>query len=459
MRIIVCGAGQVGMGIARQLASEENDVIVIDNNPDAIQRVNDTLDVKAIVAFPSHPNVLEDVGAKDADMIIAVTLSDEVNMIVCEIAHALFGVPTKIARIRNQNYLMPAWKDLYRQDHVPIDFIISPEREVAKAIVNRMHVPGAMNMIPFVDGRVKVIEIRCSRTCGLIGMPLPQVREILLDLNVSIIGLVRGDRIIIPTKSDVLEPYDALFFVTDEKDVRAAMKMFGHEEREARRIVIVGAGNIGLYLAEHLETDYQQVNVKLIEMNRERAEFVASQLNKTIVINGDALDHEILSEANIESSETVIAVTNDDEVNIFASLIAKRSGCQRCITLVNKSTAYSTLISTLGIDVVVNPREITVSSILQHVRSGKVRAAYSICGGQAEIIEAEAFEGSSLVGKTVSALDLPQGVVIGMIARGDKIIVPKDDEMIAEGDRIIVMSLTTQLKKVDKIFSDRQDYF
>jgi trk system potassium uptake protein TrkA len=392
-------------------------------------------------------------------MVIAVTLSDEINMIVCQVAHSLFGVPTKIARIRNQNYLLPGWKDLYRQDHLPIDFIISPEREVAKAIVNRMHVPGAMNMVPFVDGEVKVIEIRCSRTCGLIGMPLPQIREILLDLNVSIIGLVRQDELIIPTKNDILEADDALFFVTNDRDVKAAMRMFGHEEKEARRIAIVGGGNIGLFLAEYLEKDYQHISVKMIELTKERAEFVASQLSKTIVINGDALDHEILSEANIESTETIITVTNDDEVNIFASLMAKRSGSQRCITLVNKSSAYATLVNTLGIDVVVNPREITVSSILQHVRSGKVRSAYSICGGQAEIIEAEAFAGSSLVGRAISALDLPQGVIIGMIAREKKTIVPKDDEIILEGDRIIVLSLTGQLKKVDKIFSARQDYF
>ncbi|NDF11752.1 MAG: Trk system potassium transporter TrkA [Proteobacteria bacterium] len=459
MKVIICGAGQVGTSIARQLAREDHDVTIIDNSASQIEKINDTLDVKAYVGQPSHPSVLEQAGIGDTEMIIAVTASDEVNMVICQVASSLFGVPTKVARVRHQNYLQPAYENLYRQDNLPIDYIISPETEVAKAIMNRMQVPGAMDMIPFADGRLRVIEIRCSRTCGLIGMGLTQIREVLMDLNVSIIGLVRNEEFIIPNKTDELKPDDALFFVTGEKYVKAAMKMFGHEEREARRIVIVGGGNIGLSLAQQLEAEEQSLNIKLIEVNKERAEFITEQLTKTIVINGDALDQEILSEANVQAAETIIAATNDDEVNIFCSLIGKRAGCQRAIALVNKSAAYSSLVSALGVDIVVNPREITVSTILQHVRSGKVRAAHSICGGAAEVIEAEAFPNSTLIGQTIRGLNLPQGVLIGAIERGEKIIVPHNDEVIQVNDRILLLSITSQLKKVDRIFSSRQDYF
>ena len=459
MRIIVCGAGQVGTGIAKQLSSENNDVTIIDNSPEAIQKINETLEVKAFVGMPSHPPVLEAAGAEGADMIIAVTTSDEINMMVCEVANSLFGTRTKIARIRHQNYLSPAWKDLYRKDHLPIDFIISPEKEVANAIMNRLHVPGAMDMIPFADGSIRVIEVRCAPTCALINLPLLQVREILLDLNVSIIGLVREDVFVIPDKKETLQSGDAIFFATGDKNVSEAMKIFGHKEKEARKVLIIGGGNIGLFLAEALEKEEHDIKAKLIEINRDRAELIASNLTKTIVINGDALDQEILTEANIENTETVISVSNDDEVNILSSLLAKRNGCDRAITLINKSTSYSPLMSSLGIDVIVSPRETTVSSILQHIRKGKVRAAHSICGGAAELIEVEAFHNSSVIGQSISGIGLPKGTIIGAISRKGKVIIPQQEDTIVEGDRILILSVLDDVSKVDAIFSERQDYF
>lgn len=460
MKIIVCGAGQVGTGIARQLASEDNDVTVIDSSPEAIQKINENLDVQTFIGVPSHPTMLEASGARDADMIIAVTTSDETNMIVCQVAHSLFNMHTKIARIRHQNYLQPIWKDLYRKDHLPIDFIISPEREVAEAILNRLHVPGAMDMIPFASGLLRVIEVSCESTCALINLPLMQVRDILLDLNVSIMGLVRDEQFIIPEKKETLMAGDAIFFVTGEENVSEAMKIFGHKEKEARRVLLIGGGNIGLFLAEALEKDeLHDINVKLIEVVKKRAEFIASQLSDTVVINGDALDQQILLEANIENTETVISVSNDDEVNILSSLLAKRFGCDRTITLINKSKSYSPLMSSLGIDVIVNPRETTVSSILQHIRKGKVKAAYSICSGAAELIEVEAFANSSVVGQSINNIGLPKGAMIGAIAREEEVIIPHEEDTIQEGDRILIMSLLSDVKKVDAVFSERQDYF
>lgn len=458
MKVILCGAGQVASSIARQLVAENNQVVVIDESADAIQKLTERLQVKAIIGMPSYPSVLEEARAAQADMIIAVTSSDELNMLICQVAYSLFNVPNRIARIRNQHYLNPIWNQLYSQNHLPIDHIISPENEVAKAILNRLHVPGAMDMIPFADGLLKVIEVRCSGTSGLMGMSLSQVREILLELGVSILGMMREDRFI-PVQDHVsLRAEDALFFVTDNANVQAAMRMFGHEEREARRAIILGGGNIGLSLCQYMEEE-ENISVKLIELNMARAEYVAGQLSKTIVIQGDALDQEILSEVNVSAAETIIAVTNDDEINIFASMIAKREGCQRTIAIVNKSASYASLIGTLGIDVIVNPREVTVSTILQHIRRGKVRAAYSICNSTAELIELEIVAHASVIGQTISDLDLPEGVMIGAIARAQKLLIPVESDTLQEKDRVLIISPTSEVKKIDDIFSSRQDYF
>lgn len=459
MRIIVCGAGQVGISIARQLSVEGNDVTVIDQSAELIQKVSDTLDVKARVGFASHPTILEEVGAENTDMIIAVTLSDEINMVACQVAHSLFNIPTKIARIRNQNYLQPEWMHLYRHDHLPIDYIISPEVEVAKAVVHRLHVPGAVDTIPFSDGRIKVIGLRCTLDCPMINMSISRVQKKLSEINVSIMGIMRGDNFMIAADEIELLEDDELYFACDTKYVQNAMEMFGHEEREARRIIIIGGGNVGLFLAEHLELEDADMKIKLIEINKERAEYVADKLSRTTVINGNALSQEILDEANVAAAETVIAVSNDDEVNILSSLLAKRFGCHRVVTLVNNAASYSPLVSSLGIDVAVNPREITISSILQHIRKGRILSVHSICKGKAEVIEAEAVEASPIVGKNLKNLDLPNGVKVGVISRGDYVMVPDDETVIQAGDSLIILSQADMVNQVEKVFSVKFEFF
>ncbi|MDA0781106.1 MAG: Trk system potassium transporter TrkA [Rickettsiales bacterium] len=459
MRIIVCGAGQVGSSIARQLSIEGNDVTVIDQSAEHIQMINDTLDVKAKIGFASHPTVLEEVGAENTDMIIAVTLSDEINMVACQVAHSLFNIPTKIARIRNQNYLRPEWMRLYRHDHLPIDFIISPEIEVANAIVNRLHVPGAVDTIPFVDGLVKVVGIRCTVDCPMINMPVERIQKRVSEFDVSILGILRGESFLVTGEGLELLDEDELYFSCDTKNVQKVMAMFGHEEREARRVTIIGGGNVGLFLAEQLEKEDSDVKVKLIEVDKDRAEQVADRLNRTTVINGSALSQEILEEANVALAETVIAVSNDDEVNILSSLLSKRFGAHRVVTLVNNASSYSPLTSSLGIDVAINPREITVSSILQHIRKGRIVAVHSICKGKAEVIEAEAVEASSVVGKRIKDLALPNGIVIGTMVRNGETIVPDEDTIIKVGDRIVILSLANMVSKVEKIFSVKFEFF
>ena len=458
MKVIVCGAGQVGYNIARQLSGEHNDVTVIDQSPDMVKRINDNLDAHGLVGFASEPDVLEAAGAADADMIIAVTFADEVNMVACQVAHSLFNVPTKIARVRAQSYLRSIWRDLFSRDHMPIDVIISPEMEVARSAKRRLEVPGAFDMIPFGDDKLRLIGVRLSDNCSIINAPLRQLTELFPDLNIVVVGIDRTGQMLVPTGDDQMLSGDEIFFIADKRHVSRALSLFGHEEKEARRVIIVGGGNIGLFLAESLERENPSVRVKLVELNRERAEYVAERLERTVVINGDALDSEILIEANAANTETVVAVADDDEVNILASLLAKRFGCQRAVTLINNS-GYGPLLASLGIDAVVNPRASTVSTILQHVRRGRIRAVHSLRDGMAEVIEAEALETSPLVGVPLHEVKLPAGMIIGGVLRGETVVIPRGDTIIQVKDRVVIFALADVVKKVEKMFSVRLDFF
>ncbi len=458
MNIVICGAGQVGFPIARQLAEEHNDITIVDTNPQLIQRVNDTLDAQGMIGFASHPDVLERAGVEDADMLIAVTYADEVNMVACQVAHSLFNVPTKIARVRAQSYLNPIWRDLFSRDHMPIDVIISPEIEVAEAVVRRLHVPGAFDTIPFAEGAVQVIGVFVGEDCPVSDTPMRQLTELFPDLNIVVVAIVRGDRMVVPTGDDQMRAGDEIYFVADSNHVARAMALFGHEEQEARRMIIVGGGNIGLYIAGLIEGEDSGVRVNLIERNPERARLVADRLEHAVVINGDALDREILSEANVESTETVVAVTDDDQVNILVSLLAKRQGTERVVTLINNAS-YGPLISSLGIDVAVNPRATTVSSILRHVRRGRIRGVYSLRDGMAEIIDAEAMETSPLVGQPLREARVPSGVIVGAVVREGTIVIPRGDTVIKTGDRVIMFALADRVRQVEKMFSVRIDFF
>ena len=458
MKVIVCGAGQVGFNIARYLALEGNDITVIDQRADLVRRISDSLDVQGIVGHASHPDILEQAGAEDADMIIAVTHGDEVNMVACQIAHSIFDVPTKIARVRDQSYLQPIWANLYTRDHMPIDVIISPEIEVARAVTRRLQVPGAFEMIPLVDGKVKLLGVRCDEDCPIVNTPLRQLTQLFPDLDMIIVGIMRENLPIVPSADDQMLLGDEVYFVVDSDQVPRAMATFGHEEPEARRLLIFGGGNIGLFLAEEIERDHPWVNAKVIEFDPERAEMAASQLGRTVVLHGDVLDSDILEEANVTATETVVAVTNDDETNILASLLAKRYGCQRAITLVNKDT-YEPLVTNLGIDVVVSPRNITVSTILQHVRRGRIHSVHTLREGFGELIEAEAMATSPLVGAPIKDAKLPSGVLLGAIVRDGEMVVPHGDTVVQANDRVVLFAAKDSIRQVEKLFSVRLEYF
>ena len=458
MKVIVCGAGQVGFNIAHYLAGEQNDVTVIDQRPELVRKVSDSLDVQAILGHASHPSVLEQAGAADADMIIAVTAADEVNMIACQVAHCLFEVPTKIARVRSQSYLQPMWSTLFTSEHLPIDVVISPEIEVARAIIRRLQVPGAIDVIPLAGDRVRLIGVRCDDKCPLINTPLRHLTALFPELNIVIVSIVRDGQAMVPGAGDRMLDGDEVYFVADTKHVSRAMAAFGREDQASRRIVVLGGGNIGLFLAQQIEADHPEASVKVIEAGKERAEFVAKSLKSAVVLNGDALDPEILREASVSAAETVVAVTNDDETNILAGLLAKRHGTHQVMALINK-TSYNALVGPLGIDVVISPRAITVSNILQHVRRGRIRGVHSMHEGFGELIEADALETSSLVGRPLREINLPPGVLIGALVRGEQVISPRGATIIQSGDRVVLFSAAASVKKVEKMFSVRLEYF
>jgi trk system potassium uptake protein TrkA len=458
MRVVICGAGQVGYGIAERLAAEQNDVSVIDMSPQLIQALRDTLDVRGFVGHGAHPDVLTQAGIEQADMIIAVTLYDEVNMIACQVAHSLFNVPTKIARIRAQDYLKPHWSDLFSSNHLPIDVIISPEVEVGEMILRRLQLPGAVDTVYFANGDVVVVGIECHEECPVVDTPLAQLTELFPDLRAVVVGIVRDGSLFVPRSADSMLVGDLVYVVSHKDQARRTLGIFGHDEQEAHRVVIAGGGNIGLFVAATLEARGSRAKVKIVESTRERAVTIAEQLKRTVVLHGNALDQDILREADVHEADTLVAVTNDDEVNILACVMAKRLGCRRSMALIN-NRSYPTFTRTLGIDATVNPRAVTVSRILQHVRRGRIRGVHTIENGLAEVIEAEALETSPLVGKPLRELDLADGIRIGAIYREGKVIVPDGASQIAAKDRVIIFAMAERVRQVEQMFRVSLDFF
>lgn len=458
MKVIICGAGQVGYGIAERLAAENNDVAVIDNSPELVARVNDTLDVRGYLGHGSHPDTLDEVGARDADMIIAVTLYDEVNMVACQVAHSLFGIPTKIARIRAQTYLEPHWQDLFSRNHMPIDVIISPEIEVGDMVMRRLGLPGAFEAVNFSEGNVTLIGVNCDADCPVIETPLRQLTDLFPDLSSLVVAIYRDGKLIVPGADDTLEAGDDAYIVSNAEEVERTLKIFGLAQKTAQRVIIAGGGNIGLYVAKKLESTPGNRRAKIVELNRDRAIQIAEILDRTVVLNGSALNEEILKEADVTAADTLVAVTNDDQVNILSSVLARRLGCERNLCLVN-NLAYMPLVRSLNIGDSINPRAITVSRILQHVRRGRIRGVHTIQNGMGEVIEAEALETSPLIGKPLKDLELPKGIRIGAIQRGDEVIIPRSDTEILANDRIVIFSLRESVRAVEQLFRVSLEYF
>ena len=458
MKVIICGAGQVGWQIARHLSGERNDVTVVDQDPELVRRATDSLDVQGVAGFASYPDVLDRAGARDADMIIAATHSDEVNMVTCQVAHSIFGINRKIARLRSQSYLDAIYSDLYRRQHMPIDVVISPEREVAAAALQRLSAPAAFDTERFMDGQAQLLGILIEEECPVVHTPLRQLTDLFSTLRAVVVGVRRDGALFSPNPGDQLFVGDECYVFAHVEDVPRTMEVFGKRMAKQERVVMVGGGNVGLAVATELETRADRVRAKVIEKDRKRAEIAAEALERTIVLHGEGLDVSLLTEAGVSRADAMLAVTDDDKTNMLAAVRAKSEGCPYAIALINDPTLVP-LMGPLGIDAYINPRATTVSSILRHIRHGRVRAVYSIGDAEAEVIEAEVLSTSPMAGKRIADIDFPEGVLVGAVRKGGKVIRPMGDTRIDEGDVIALFALTKDVPEVERLMQVSIDFF
>lgn len=455
MKVIIIGAGVVGYTIAKKLSSEAQDVVLIEKDEKRIREVAEGLDVKIIHGSGSSPKVLMDAGVEHSDMVIAVTDSDEVNMIACLIAGSQSRVPKKIARIREPDYA--SYTQIFEKDYLDLDFNINPEKAAAERILKIIEVPGAVDVAEFADGNVKLIGMRLTATCGIVGQKLKDLKELHPDHKVIIVAIYRDSETIIPNGSTVLEEGDLVFTVTVPAEIPNLIKLLGRKEKAGSKVMLVGGGEIGFYLAQWLEK--KGFTVKVIERNEQRAGFIADRLKKAIVIKGDGTDQNLLMEENVRDIDTFISVTNDEEANILTALLAKRMGAGRCIALIDKPE-YLSMVSTVGIDVGVSPRLASVSGILQFVRRGKILAVTQLMEERVEAIETIAMETSDIASKPLKELKFPQGALIGAVVREkNEVIIPEGKTLIQPGDKVIIFALPKAVPKIEKMLMVKAEYF
>ena len=458
MNIIICGAGRVGFTIAKVLSEQGHSITVIDQSSEDIQKINDSLDVKAIVGKATYPSILEKANAAETDMIIAVTRNDEINMLICQIAFSIFNIQKKIARIRSQDYLNPRFTRVYNKENLPIDVIISPEIEISKSIQRKLEAPGALDSVPFADNKIRLLEIFIKEDCKSIGIKFNELTNKYPKLEANIIGINRDNKFFIPKKTDSVKKDDKIYVIINSSQMSETLEAFGHEEKISKKILIIGGGNIGFNLAKNIEETLETVRVKIVEKNKERAEFLANQLNDAIVINGDGLDEEVLTEANLGEAETVLALTNDDEDNLMVSVLVEKFAKdqkdiddKRTMALINKPN-YSLLQSSLKIDDLIDPRMTTVSSILKHIHKGTIENAYTLSDGEYEVIEAEIIETSELINKEIKNSNLPDELRIGAVLRDEKIIIPRSNFVFKKDDRVVFIVKKDSISFVENIF-------
>ena len=458
MNIIICGAGRVGFTIAKILSEQGHSITVIDQSSEDIQKIDDSLDVKSIVGKATYPSILEKANALDSDMIIAVTRNDEINMLICQIAFSIFNVQKKIARIRSQDYLNPKFTKVYNKENLPIDVIISPEIEIAKSLQRKLEAPGSLDNVPFANNKIRLLEILIDANCPIKDIKLNELTKKFPKLNSNIMGVIRDEKFVLLKKTDVMLKNDKAYVVINASQMNETLAAFGHTEKISKKILIIGGGNIGFNLAKNLEESFDSARVKIIEKDKERAELIASQLNNTIVINGDALDEEVLLEANLEEVETVLALTNDDEDNLMVSVLVEKFAKdndelsdKRTMALINKPN-YSLLQTSLKIDDFIDPRMNTVSSILKHIHKGTIENAYSILNGEYEIIEAQIIETSELINKELKNSNLPDEIRVGAILRGEEVIIPRSNFVFKKEDIVVLLAKKDFLHIVENMF-------
>ncbi|HAU28724.1 MAG TPA: Trk system potassium transporter TrkA [Rhodospirillaceae bacterium] len=457
MKILICGGGDVGESIARYLSTENISVSIIDTSPELVQRLNDTLDVTAFAGHAAHPATLELAGAAAADLLVAATSSDEVNLVACHIARHLFKTPVCIARVNDPSYLGDGKQGLFNEGGFAVDDVIFPAREIAQAFLLRLKAPGAQLMIPLSGDRIRLYGVLCAADCPLVGTPLRQLAELFPDIKASIGAIRRGEHIIIPSGEDMLMEGDEAYFAVASEHAARAMATLGHQEILHQRFIILGGGDTGFLLAGMIHKDFPGARVTLIESSRTRAEFLAQRLPFATIIHGDGLEPTILMEAAIDAGGTFIATTPDDENNVLASLLAKRMGAERAIPLIEK-TNYNPLVTNSGIDAVVNPRTIISSKILQFIRTGSIRAVHALTSGSAEVFEGEVQAASPLAQNPIRDLHLSGNVRVAAFLRQGNVILARPNTEGEEGDIAIVFAARKHAKTAQKLFGiERED--
>ncbi len=453
MKIVIVGGGQVGGTLAENLANEANDITVIDPQTECLRELQERLDIRTVNGYGSHPDVLVAAGIEDADMLVAVTNSDELNMMACQVAHSLFRTPTKIARVRAGNYTDSAFRDkLFNDTNVPVDVLITPEQVVTEYICHLINHPGTLQVLNFAEGAVQLVAVRALEKGPLVGRSLVEIRDQMPNVDARAAAIWRRGSPLVPQAETVIQESDEVFFLAAVADTRKVMKFLQRDERPYRRIIIAGGGNIGLRLASALENEY---NVKVIEFSVQRGEYLAENLNKAVVLQGQAANRELLLEENIDKTDVFLAVTNDDEVNIMASLLAKRLGARKVMTLIS-NPVYADLMQGSEIDIAISPQQATTSSLLSHVRRGDTLKAHALRRGVAEAMEIVAHgdtKNSKVVGRAIEDIRLPPGATIGALVRNGKVIITHHDTVIEQDDHAIVFLIDKQhTRDVEKLF-------
>lgn len=450
MKIIILGAGQVGSSVAVNLVSEANDITVVDTNPDCLQSLGERYDLRTVVGTASHPSILGAAGAKDADMIIAVTNSDEINMIACQVAYTLYHTPTKIARVRSKEYLNNS--QLFAQEALPVDVLISPEQVVTEHIERLISVPGALQVLDFADGRARMIALRCLYDSPMEGIAIRDLQRRFPKSEFRVVALFRQGTAIIPDGDTIIRKDDEIFFLGAPRHLQTILKTLRNKEKSVNRITIAGAGNIGLMLARMLEDKYQ---LKVIENHPERARMASEILHSSVVLLGDAADEELLIEENIDDTDVFCSLTSSDEANIIAAMLAKQLGARKVMSLINRA-AYVDLVQANTIDIAISPQQATIGSVLAHIRKGDVVVVHSLRRGAAEAIEAIAHgdeNSSKVVGRSIQDIHLPPHTSIGAIVRGDDVLIAHHDTVVEAEDHVILLvGEKNRVADVEKLF-------
>jgi len=454
VKIIIVGAGEVGFHIASRLSLENKDVIVIEKNADALRRISENLDVQNVEGCGSSPAILEQAGIKEADILLAVTDSDETNLVASLFANILSPATIKLARIRGEEYLM--YQDALSHDPYGIDVMINPEVEAVKTVERLLQVPGAVDVGEFADGRIKLIGVRLDVDCPVTGTKLIDLKKKTGNKKILVAAIIRDEKVIIPSGEDHLLERDLIYFVSEENELKEALKIFGKRAEPFNHVLLVGGGNLGLKLAQALGR--LSIHTKLIEKDPDRCRELVEHLDKVIVLEGDGSDQRLLQEENIQNMDVVATLTGDEETNILTSLLAKRMGAHKTVTRISKFS-YFPLVSAIGLEHIVSPRLAAINTILQHVRRGKVLSAMALKGEEAEALEAVALETSDIVGKPLRHIPFPKGALVVAIIRGDEVIIPTGDSVIVPQDRIIIFATRQAISQVEKALMVKLEYF